>query len=335
MIKKLLIGLVLLVIVVGLGCYFYVQLMWDKQYDIPFPDLKASTDSAVIARGKYLVHGPAHCSNCHVSSLSDMIAADSGDPIPLKGGVPFAMGPLGVLYTPNLTPDPTTGIGRYSDGQIFRMMRHAVRPSGIASISLLMPFWNMADEDLIAVVSYLRSMEPIENNVPAAEWSFIGRAVRVFVPSFQPIQTPTPPKSAPPMAPTIERGEYLARYVANCVGCHTERDPMTFEAIDTEYAGGMEFEPYPEFHIAVGEDPDIWMRTPNITPHPESALSKFKTLEEWKARFRKGRTITISPMHWGPFSRLSDEDLEALYLYLHSLEPVEKDVGPLMFKKDE
>lgn len=108
---------------------------------------------------------------------------------------------------------------------------------------------------------------------------------------------------------------------------------MTYEAIGPEYAGGMEFEPIPEFHLAVGEDPELWMRTPNITPHPTSAFSKFKTLEEWMARFRKGRQIKISPMHWGPFSRMSDEDLEALYLYLNSLEPVDHEVGELMFKK--
>ncbi|WP_026967264.1 c-type cytochrome [Algoriphagus terrigena] len=335
MIKKLFLIVIASILTLGLGLCLYILMMWDKQYDIPYPDLKTSTDSTVIARGKYLVHGPAHCSNCHVSSIPDMIAADAGEPVPLKGGAPFHLGPLAVLYVPNLTPDPTTGIGRYSDGQVFRMMRHAVRPSGIASISLLMPFWNMADEDLVAVVSYLRSMEPIENEINPAEWSFLGKAIRVFVSSFQPIQNPTPPKSAPPMLPTIERGEYLARSVANCVGCHTQRDPMTFEATGPEYAGGMEFEPDPEFNKSIGEDPEIWLRTPNLTPDPGSALSKFKTLEEWKARFRQGRQIKVSPMHWGPFSRLSDEDLEALYLYLHSLSPVKKDNNPLMFKPSE
>jgi mono/diheme cytochrome c family protein len=243
------------------------------------------------------------------------------------------MGPLGVLAPPNLTPDPKTGIGRYEDGQIFRMMRHGVRPSGISTIPLLMPFWNMADEDLVAVVSYLRSMQPIENEVPPGQWTFVGKAVRVMVSSFQPIEFPTPPASAPPMLPTIERGEYIARYVANCVGCHTARDPVTFEAIGPEYAGGMEFEPVPEVHLAAGADPEVWFRTPNITPDPNSAFSKFKTMDEFKARFRQGRLINISPMHWGPFSRMSDEDLGALYLYLSSLDPVAHDVGDLMFKK--
>lgn len=333
MIKKIILGILALLIVVIGGLVIYVQLSWDKTYDIPYPDLKVSNDPEVIERGKYLVHGPAHCSNCHVSSLEDMIAADAGQPIPLKGGVDFPLGPIGKLYTRNLTPDPTTGIGRFSDGQLFRMMRHAVKPDGSATLSVLMPFWNMADEDLVAVVSYLRSMEPINNEVKDNEWTFMGKAVRVMASSFKPIENPTPPAFAPKMQATIERGEYISRYVANCVGCHTNRDLMTFEAIGPEYAGGMEFEPYPELHLAVGEDPELWMRTPNITPHPNSALSKFKTVEEWKERFRKGRQIKISPMHWGPFSRMSDEDLEALYLYLTSLEPQDYDPGELMFKK--
>jgi len=333
MFKNLILGILAILLLIIGGFVIYVQLNWNKTYDIPYPDLQVSADSAVIERGRYLVHGPAHCSNCHVSSIEDMIAADQGKVIPLEGGVPFPLGELGVLYTPNLTPDPKTGIGRYSDGQIFRMMRHAVRPNGMATLSLLMPFWNMADEDLVAVVSYLRSMTPIENEVSPADWTSMGKVVRVFASPFQPIQSPTPAPVAPPMEATIQRGEYLARYVANCVGCHTQFDPTTFEPMAAEYSGGSEFEPFAEFHLAVGEDPDLWVRSPNITPHPNGALSKFKTVEEWKERFRKGRQIKISPMHWGPFSRMSDQDLEALYLYLNSLEPVEHEVGELIFKK--
>ena len=333
MVKKILLGLVA-VVIVAIACLFiYVQLSWDKTYNIPYPDLQVSTDSTVIARGKYLVHGPAHCSNCHVGSVKDMIAADSGLPIPLSGGVKFTFGPLGSIYSRNLTPDPTTGIGRYSDREIFRMMRHAVKPDGTATLSVLMPFWDMADEDLVAVVSYLRSLAPVENEVGASEWTFLGKAVRVFASSFHPIEDPKPYQKAPPMEATIERGEYLSRFVANCVGCHTNRDLNTFEPIGPEYAGGMEFEPWPEFALAVGADPEVWIRTPNITPDPNSALSKFKTVEEWKARFRQGRLINLSPMHWGPFSRMTDEDLEALYLYLMSLNPSDYDAGEMMFKK--
>lgn len=334
MIKKILLGLLAIILLAAVSFYFYVQSNWNIKYDLAGPALKTSTDSAIIARGRYLVKGPAHCVSCHVSTYEEMIQSDQGAEVPLKGGVLFPMGPLGIMSPPNLTPDPTTGIGRYTDAQLFRMMRHAIKPDSTSTMSLLMPFWNMADEDLVAIVSYLRSMEPVENQVQKPQWTFVGKAVRALAPTFRPIENPTPLPSAPPMAPTIERGEYLARYVANCVGCHTQRDQMTYEAIGPEYAGGMEFEPFPELYKALNVDMDTWIRTPNITPHPNSALSKYTSLEEWIARFRKGRIVSFSPMDWGPFSRMSEEDLAALWNYLQSLEPIDKDPGPLVFKKD-
>lgn len=333
MLKKIIFGIIILLVVVLGGLFVFIQLNWNKTYDIPYPDLQVSNDPEVIERGRYLVHGPAHCSNCHVSSVAQMVASDAGQDLPLSGGVAFPLGPLGTLYTANLTPDPKTGLGRYSDGQIFRMMRHVVKPDGTGTLSVLMPFWDMADEDLVAVVSYLKSMDPVENEVPKNKYTLLGKFVRIIAPSFHPIENPSPPAVAPAMEPSIARGEYLSRYVANCVGCHTNRDLNTFEAIGPEYAGGMEFEPWPEFAEAVNGDPDLWLRTSNITPHPNSALSVYKNVEEWKARFRQGRVIDISPMHWGPFSRLTDEDLEALYVYLTSLTPEDYDPGEVMFKK--
>ncbi|HNS13577.1 MAG TPA: cytochrome c [Bacteroidia bacterium] len=333
MIKKILISvLVIIVLFIG-GIFSYVQFSWDKKYDLPGPALSVSSDSAVIAKGKYLVHGPAHCISCHVGSFRQMVEADEGKQVPLIGGVGFKMGPLGTMYTRNLTPDKETGIGRYTDEQLFRMMRHGILPDGKSSMPVLMPFWNMADEDLVAIVSYLRSLEPVRNVVPENEWTFMGKAVRSFSTTFRPIEHPTAPSVAPPMAATIERGEYLARYVTNCVGCHTQRDMMTYEATGPEFAGGMEFEPWPEFHEFLKADPDLWIRTPNITPDPGGVLSKYKTPEQFIERFRQGRTIAFSPMDWGPFSRMSDEDLTAIYMFLQSLEPVKKDVGEIVFRQ--
>jgi mono/diheme cytochrome c family protein len=335
MIKKILFIILSIIVVAVVALVIYVQSSWDKNYDDwPGPALKASTDSAVITRGKYLVYGPAHCSSCHVANFDDMIAGEEGKEINLKGGIKFPMGPLGAMFTRNLTPDPTTGIGRYTDEQLFRMMRHGIRPSGLASMPVLMPFWKMADDDLIAIVSYLRSLAPVENNVPENEWTFMGKAVRVLTPTFEPIKDPDAPSVAPPMEATIERGAYLANYVCNCVGCHTERDLMTYQAIAPEFAGGMEFEPWPEFYTYLKTDPTIWLRTPNITPDPNSAFANYKTPEEFIARFRKGRIISFSPMDWGPFSRMSDEDISAIWMYLNSLAPVKKDVGELVFKKE-
>ncbi len=334
MIKKILLVVLSIIVLLLLGLYVYISLNWDKKYDWPGPALKSSTDSAVIARGKYLVNGPAHCNSCHVSSFDDFVASDEGKVVALRGGFMFPMGPLGKIYTRNLTSDIETGLGQFSDEKIFRMMRHGIRPNDYASMPILMPFWKMADDDLVAIVSYLRSLAPVKNQIPENEWTFMGKAVRALTPTFTPIKNPDAPAIAPPMAPTIERGEYLARYVANCVGCHTQRDLMTYEATGPEFAGGMEFEPWPDLHKYFNMDTTLWMRTPNITPDPKSAFSKFKTPQDFINRFRSGRVILISPMDWGPFSRMSDEDITAIWMFLNSLKPVKNDVTETLFKKE-
>ena len=63
---KILIWALGVVAVLVLALFVYVQLTWSKQYEAPLPEIKASTDSAVIARGKYLAFGPSHCATCHV-----------------------------------------------------------------------------------------------------------------------------------------------------------------------------------------------------------------------------------------------------------------------------
>ena len=330
--KKIVLGVAALLGVALLGGFTHVQLSWDKRWDdIPAPDLKVTEDPEVIARGKYLVHGPAHCSNCHVGSLEELKRADAGEDLPLAGGAVFPLAPLGDIPLPNLTPDPETGIARFDDGLVFRMLRHNVRPNGMASMGPMMPFAKMADDDLVAIVSYLHSLEPVRREVPESSYTFVGKAVRTFAPAFQPITGHEWPKTAPPMEPTKERGEYIARYVANCHACHTNHDPATMEFIGPEFAGGATFEPMPE----LGDDPNIWLRSPNLTPHPTGILDNFGSAEVWIQRFRAGRVVQQSPMHWGPFSRLSDEDLEALWLFFNSLDPIENDVGPTVFQPSE
>ena len=334
MILKAILGLFGLIAVFVIGFVVYVQINWNKTYDLDYPQLSLSQDSAVIARGKYLAHGPAHCITCHVGGIKELIRADRGENTPLQGGVLFPMGPLGTVSPPNLTPDPETGIGRYSDGEIFRLMRHSVKPDGTTALVPMMPFADMADEDLVAIVSYLRSLEPVNNPTASPSYTFLGKVVRTLAPTFKPVFEPKPWPKAPPMEPTVERGKYLAYSVANCVGCHTNRDPATFDAIGPEFAGGMEMEPLVELNRELGIDENLWTRAPNITPHPDGALAKFPTLESWITRFRQGRVIMHSAMHWGPFSRMSDQDLEALYLFLNSLEPVEYEVGETVFVRN-
>jgi mono/diheme cytochrome c family protein len=308
----------------------YVARTWDRTYDIPLPALKASSDSAVVQRGEYLVHGPAHCVECHVSSPAEARSAGEGAHLPLKGGIPFPLGPLGVVYSRNLTPDLETGIGRYTDGQIARMMRWAVRPDGRASIAPMMPFGDMSDQDLVAIISYLRAQPAVRNEVPPNEWTLFGKVLKSFVPTALPRRSIHPAPFAPAQEPTRERGEYLARFVGNCIGCHTPRSGLTYIPIGPEFAGGMEIEPV----RIPSADQHVFFRSPNLTPWKGSALLKFPDRETFVARFKRGgRQHEGSPMPWEAFARMSEADLGALFEFLRSLPPAAGPTGDPAFRK--
>jgi len=186
------------VVVLAMGLSVYVAMYWDRTWDVPEPDLHASTDPAVIARGEYIVYGPAHCIVCHSGSVEQFQRfVDDGTPPTLSGGYPLPMGPLGTLYPKNLTPDRETGIGRYSDPQLARMLRHGVRPDGQASIPLLMPFSEMSDADVVAAISFLRSLPPVRHEVPQNQWTTFGKVMRTFVEAARPKLDGHPPKESP------------------------------------------------------------------------------------------------------------------------------------------
>jgi mono/diheme cytochrome c family protein len=308
---------------------------WDRSYDdVPLPDVTASTDPMVIARGEYLVYGPAHCVECHASSFEEFQKVVNNQKVPLLGGTRFAAPPLGAIYSKNLTPDKDTGIGRYSDGQIARMMRYNVRPNGRASVGPMMPFHNMSDQDMVAIISFLRAQPPVRNQVPENEWTMAGKIIRSISSTFKPRQPSAvnPPRVAPPEKPTKERGEYLARYVANCVGCHTPLHDTTFEPTGPEFSGGEEFEPMP----LPGADMQLWFITPNITPMKGSALMKFPDRATFVARFKVGgRQHAGTPMPWEAFAKMSAEDVGAIYEFLHSLPATPGPAGEPTFRKTD
>lgn len=303
----------------------FVQLSWNKKYEAPYPNITASTDSAVIARGRYLAFGPAHCATCHMPMDKIVHVENTGEQLPLSGGWELAI-PPGTFRAPNLTPDKETGIGNLTDGEIARVLRHMVGADG-RCIFPFMPFAELSDEDLTAIVSFLRSQPPVKHEVKRSELSFLGKAITAFG-MIKPEGTKgTPPKSVP-IDTTADYGKYLAHYVANCVGCHTERDLKSGAFIGKPFAGGMHF------------PPDVFSEgksftTPNLTPHKGTGVMAEWSEEAFISRFHAGRLISGSPMPWGAYSRMTDNDLKALYRYLHSLEPVERKVEQVVFEAGE
>ena len=314
------IGVGLLVIIVGL--VITVLLRWDRTFDVPLPDIRASTDSGVIAAGRYLAYGPAHCSYCHTTAETAP-ALDRGEQPPLSGGFVFEL-PVGTFRTPNLTPDSATGIGAVSDGQLARMLRYGVRRDGRAAVPF-MNYHQLSDADLTALVSFLRAQPPVSHLVPRHDVNLLGKAVLAFV--IKPIgPTSHPPVGSPPEGTTVERGAYLVGAVAECADCHTERSMVDGHFTGPRLAGGSAF--------PVEGKPDVVIVPPNLTPAPNTGRIAAWTEDQFVARFRRGPLIPETPMPWNAFGRMTDDDLRAVYRYLRTVTAVERDPGPSLQRKE-
>jgi mono/diheme cytochrome c family protein len=316
-------GIVLGVLIIALVAF--VQLTWNKKLTAPYPQIVASTDSAVIARGRYLAYGPAHCASCHMP-VENFMEIEKGAQLPLIGGWGLEISGFGTFTAPNLTPDIETGIGNRTDEELARSLRHSVGYDG-RFLMPFMPFQEMSDEDLTAVLSFLRSQDPVKHEVTPSRYGFMGKAIIALG-----LIKPEGPKSTPPQSvaidSTIEYGKYLANSVGNCRFCHTEFDMNTGKQTGPDFAGGGLF---PPDNLSGG----YAFISPNITPDASTGVFADWSEEAFVARFRAGRVHQGSPMPWGSFSRMNEVDLKALYRYLHSLEPKEYKVDKTVFAPGE
>src|SRR5438552_6410873 len=116
--KKILKWTAIVLLVLIAGVTVTVMARQNLKYDAPYPDIKASTDSSVIARGKHLVFSSAHCINCHSRNNPDSLI-NLDQEVPLTGGVLFDL-PIGKIYSKNITHDKDTGIGKFTDAEVAR-----------------------------------------------------------------------------------------------------------------------------------------------------------------------------------------------------------------------
>jgi mono/diheme cytochrome c family protein len=290
-------GIVILVLILCLS--ITVMSRQNVHYDRPYPAITASGDTAIINRGRNIVFGAGHCADCHSKTNVDSVL-QLGQDVPLIGGNVFNL-PFGKIYTKNITPDKETGIGNYTDAEIARALRYGVHPDGTVVFDF-MPFHNTSDEDLTAIISYLRAQKPVRNEVPKHQLNVLGMAIKAF------LIKPVGPAGEVPVAvkadTTIEYGKYLAMNVANCNGCHTKRDMMTGKFIGESFAGG-ELE---------------GMVTPNLTTDSSSRIFDWSE-KIFVDRFRMGKLNPKSIMPWKSYGRMNDTELKAIYKFLKSLKP--------------
>jgi len=260
-----------------------------------------------LARGRCLAEN-LDCFDCHgghdwTKHPTPLIEGTRG-----AGYADFPMAGLpGRVVPPNITPDPETGAGNWTDDMLARAIREGIGHDGRALFPF-MPypdFRHMSDEDLASVIVYLRSIPPIRKALPKTEIIFPVKYLMRSAP--EPITAPVP---QPDVSTPVKRGEYLVT-VVGCTDCHTPQakgQPIR----GLEFAGGF-----------VLEGPWGRVASANITPDPSGIpyYDEALFLEMIRTGYVKARKIN-QIMPWSDYRSLTDEDLKAIFAYLRTLKPV-------------
>lgn len=158
----------------------------------------------------------------------------------------------------------------------------------------------MTDEDLTAVISYIRTQKPVPNKVPAHEYGFMGKVVKAFM--VKPIGPSLPIQKYIDIDSTAAYGSYIVNSTTNCSGCHTKRD-LAGNISGPLMAGG---------NIIEG------MISANLTPDSSSRIFGWSE-QTFLDRMHKGKLIATSEMPWNSFKRMSDVELKAVYKFLQTV----------------
>jgi hypothetical protein len=306
--KKLVLGLVaLFVVAVAAG----VQAVVGWRALLFGPQARELTDRTFEAtperleRGFYLVNSVHACLACHTERDWDVLGA----PV-VEGhgaGTDWGFHGLPWLVASNITPDPETGIGNVSDDALARAIREGIGFDGRALFPIMpwQDYRRISDEDLAAIIVYLRSLDPVRHELSGTAVPFPLSQIIKGLP--EPLDGPVAP---PDLSTAEKRGEYLLRTAA-CHHCHTPQVQGQF-LTELDMAGGF-----------VLEAPTGAAAASNLTPHRTGLLydeAGFVTVM---------RTGIVGAEHMSPvmpwifFGSMTDEDLRAIHAYLRTLAPVE------------
>lgn len=282
------IGIALVVLVVGAvgTVYALSSSAFSKTYDPPEETgITVPADSASIARGEHLFKVTATCAECHTS--------DAGGAVMGEGG------PFEVLAAPNLTSGTGGVTADFTPRDWERAIRHGIRADGTSLI--VMPseaFTYLTDEDLGAIIAYLKQAPPVDRQFPRSEFSFLGRALvsagqlplLVAAKTERLAHVPAIPRDT-----SAAYGRYLAS-IGGCHGCH-----------GFGLSGGR-----------VAGPPDAPPAS-NLTPAGIGHWSR----EDFARAIRQGRRPDGSElstfMPWKVFAGMTDDEISALWAYVSAV----------------
>jgi len=308
-IAGIVIGAIALLLAIAL-IYFNVKGI--PSYEVNAPALNVKADSAMIARGAYIVN--LNCAFCHKSTESNTLA-----------GRFFEENEMGKWYASNITQHPEAGIGGWTDGELAYLLRTGIKKDGQFAAPMMPRFNHLSDEDLKSVIAYLRSdAPPVQASAtqqPANEPALLGKIL--FNLAIKPLPYPEEEITAPPPSDRVAYGKYLATAAIHCYHCHSANF-ATVNDLDPElsegYMGGGN-------SIINLHNPKEVVPSANITMHDEYGLGQW-TEEDFAKSVRFGQGKDGQPISTAmpKFTTLTDEDISAMWAYLQSIPEIENNV---------
>jgi len=231
----------------------------NKVFDVPPSPITRATAPDEIARGGRLFR--TLCFDCH---------AGPGGSRPTGARVTSAPAFIGEVWASNITADPQNGVGAWTDGELARLLRNGIRRDHYYAATMSR-FGHMGDEDVAAIIGFMRSDDPMMAATPAAPsvppskmalGGVLALAYAAGLDASGPERLPTPARG-----PTADYGRYLAAFVYACVDCHTNGLNGAAEKLGAPglMAGGV------VMHQANG---DV-VYSSNLTPDVETGLGNW------------------------------------------------------------
>ena len=263
----------------------------------------------LVARGEYLVTA-GNCASCHTTQ----------DGAFMSGGLPFRT-PFGTIYSTNITPDPLTGIGNWSEVDFLNSLRHGVRPDGdhLYPAFPYTAYTKASDDDILAMFAYLKSIKPVRITPPQNDlvFPFNYRPLMAFwkLLYFQPGVY----EVREDQSEQWNRGAYLVEALAHCSACHSPRNSLGAERAAAHMGGG-------EFLDLVAREHYRPWSAPNLTATERGlALWSEQDLADYLKTARNDMLESFGPMNEVIINStryLEAQDIGAMVIYLKNLPAV-------------
>ena len=280
-------ALVVLLLLLAATVYAVSSARLSRTYEVVPEQVAIPADSATIALGEHLARSRLGCADCHGPDLAGKPVVESGM--------------FGHFIAPNLTRGEG-GLGaQFTDADWVRSVRHGVKRDGRPVV--FMPsdeFSRLSEEDLRAVIAFVKQVPPVDGAQPASRPGPIARMLLTFNPRVLPaaaIDHSAPIPAAPVAEVSPRSGEYLAN-TSGCRGCH-----------GPDLAGAKPMEP--------GGVPPA-----NLTPAGRvGSWSDADFIRALREGVRPDGSAISESMPWKAMGRMTDLELQALYAYLKSIPP--------------